>query len=414
MKRCVAVLLALFVVAGVGVWYAQVNGLDDLPRQALRSTYPDYDEVSNWNFMAGQYDALAEAGENPQLVLGSSELNSAPAGAAHPGRLFAGGQYGISSVIAGRAGCNDLWQAIELGAFSDRLPAERKRVVVFTSMQWFMCYRKPSREFTGVFSPGAYQAFMENEDISQELKDRIAARVRAYGVTDTSPEGPLETAVAGVDAAASSLVSDLRLARKLREIGSDCSGSSSSSAGGSNNSTVAAGSSSSSANGAGDSDAAMPMDAAGEPDWERIAARADADARAASSNEYGFSDTWYHKKFDRWLAGAQKKWQVKDGEFFSKQEFEDFQLMLEVCRACGIEPLVVIQPVKGAAYDQTIYTREVREGYYDMIRGACASADVQVADFSDREYDTYFLRDYSHPSPVGSAAYSRAIYDFCR
>lgn len=392
MKRCVAVLLALLVAAGAGVWYVQTHGLDDLAPQMLRSKYPDYDEVSNWNFMAGQYDALAAAGQNPQLVLGSSELNSDPAGAAHPGRMFASGRFGMSTVIAGRAGCNDLWQVIELGAFADRLPADRKRVVVFASMQWFMCYRDPEREFPGVFSPGAYQAFMDNGDISQELKNRVAARVREYGVKDASPEGPLKTAVAGVDSTVSSAASDLRLARKLQSEAAVTP----------------------SADGAGSSDAAMPADATGAPDWERIAARADADARAASSNEYGFTDAWYRKKFDRWLAGAQKNWQVKDGEFFSKQEFEDFQLMLEVCRACGIEPLVVIQPVKGAAYDQTIYTREVREGYYDMIRGACAAAGVQVADFSDREYDTYFLRDYSHPSPVGSAAYSRAIYDFYR
>lgn len=392
MKRCVAVLLALFVVAGTGVWYTQANGLDDLPRQALRSTYPDYDEVSNWNFMAGQYDALAETGQNPQLVLGSSELNSAPAGVAHPGRLFADGQYGISSVIAGRAGCNDLWQAIELGAFADRLPSENKRAVVFTSMQWFMCYRKPSREFTGVFSPGAYQAFMENADIPQELKDRVAARIVEYGVDSEASCDSFEAFVSQIDGAASSLASDVRLAQKLQLETAETPLSDDEHR----------------------AEADVPTTDDGTPDWEQIVAQSNEEARASSSNEYGFSDTWYRKKFDRWLAGAQKNWQARDGEFFSRQEFEDFQLMLEVCRACGIEPLVVIQPVKGAAYDQTIYTREVREGYYDMIRGACASAGVQVADFSDREYDTYFLRDYSHPSALGSAYYSQAIYDFCR
>lgn len=392
MKRCVAVLFALLIAVGLGVWYVQAHSLDDVDSQAFRSKYPGYDEISNWDFMTGQYDTLAEAGQNPLLILGSSELKSAVAGEAHPGRLFADGQYGISSVIAGRAGCNDLWQAIELGAFADRLPSENKRVVVFTSMQWFMCYRKPSREFPGVFSTGAYQAFLENADIPQELKDRVAARIVEYGVDSEASGDSFEAFVSQVDDAVSSLASDLRLAQRLQL------------------ETVETPLSDDEHR----AEADVPTTDDGTPDWEQIIAQSNEEAQASSSNEYGFSDTWYRKKFDRWLAGAQKKWQVKDGEFFSAQEFEDFQLMLEVCRACGIEPLVVIQPVKGTAYDQTIYTREVREDYYDMIRGACASAGVQVADFSDREYDTYFLRDYSHPSALGSAYYSQAIYSFCR
>ena len=135
-------------------------------------------------------------------------------------------------------------------------------------------------------------------------------------------------------------------------------------------------------------------------------------ARLSAGNEFGFYDSWYESSYRDWLSGAQRKWRVDDGAYWSAEELEDFELMLEVCRQTGVEPLVVIQPVKGAAYDQTIYSREVRAEYYAMIRSACARAGVRVADFSDREYDPLFLRDYSHPSAYGSALYSRAIYDF--
>ena len=70
MKRCVAVLLALLVAVGLGAWYAQTHNLDNVDPRALRSKYPGYDEISNWDFMAGQYDTLAEAGQNPLLILG--------------------------------------------------------------------------------------------------------------------------------------------------------------------------------------------------------------------------------------------------------------------------------------------------------------------------------------------------------
>lgn len=149
------------------------------------------------------------------------------------------------------------------------------------------------------------------------------------------------------------------------------------------------------------------------PDWQALIAEGRACAeRASQGNEYGFYDSWYRSSYRGWLAGAQKNWEVADGEYWSAEELEDFELMLEVCRQTGVEPLVVIQPVKGAAYDQTAYTRDVRADYYDMIRTACSRAGARVADFSDKEYDPLFLRDYSHPSAYGSACYSQAMWEF--
>ena len=46
------------------------------------------------------------------------------------------------------------------------------------------------------------------------------------------------------------------------------------------------------------------------------------------------------------------------------------------------------------------------------VQRACEQAGVPVADFSSHEYDTYFLREYSHPSDLGGAYYSKAIYTY--
>lgn len=393
MRRMVAMAVALMLGAAGLVLAFTRGGVGDLPADELRATYPTYDEVASWDFMAGEYGALLRAGADPKLVFGSSELKSRPAGPAHPARLFGDGRYGVTSVIAGRAGVNDLWQALEIGAFSPAMPDDDKRAVVFVSMQWFMCYRDPDSSFPGVFSQGAYDAFMSNGDISDDVKRRVADRARAYGVGDAEPRpgDPLERAVEWVDRGARALVDDVRLAADLRRRGADA--------------PVGAG-----AHGA---SPASGADAAGAPDWDALMADGhDRAARLSAGNEFGFYDSWYESSYRDWLSGAQRKWRVDDGAYWSAEELEDFELMLEVCRQTGVEPLVVIQPVKGAAYDQTIYSREVRAEYYDMIRSACARAGVRVADFSDREYDPLFLRDYSHPSAYGSALYSRAIYDF--
>lgn len=181
MRRLAAVGIALAIAAGSAAAAFAVGGVAGLPSELLRSEYPGYDEVASWEFMSGEYDALAEAGASPELVLGSSELKPGPAGPAHPAAMFSDGRFGATSVIAGRAGVNDLWQAIELGALAPHLPEGSRRAVVFVSMQWFMCYRDPQSSFPGVFSQGAYDAFMANGSIPDGVKRRVAARAEEYG-----------------------------------------------------------------------------------------------------------------------------------------------------------------------------------------------------------------------------------------
>lgn len=396
-KHLAAIAAALVLCGAMLAALALAGGVRHVPAKDLRSAYPSYEEVSSWDFMAGQYDALRDAGTSPQLVFGSSELKGAPAGPAHPSRLFADGRFGSTSVIAGRAGVNDLWQAIELGAFAPHMPQARRRAVIFVSMQWFMCYRDPASTFPAVFSQGAYDAFMANPQISKTTKERVAQRVRAYGVWcagegETSAEG----LVRAVDRATSDFAADARLAHELRTRDAAAGG-------------AAAGDAA-----AGDGvQVAQPGADGSSPDWPALIEDGRARAsKASAGNEYGFYDSWYREKFSAWLEGAQRAWHVQDGVYFSQQEFEDLELMLDVCREAGIEPLIVIQPVKGRAYDQTIYTHEVREAYYTTVRAVCDRAGVEVADFSSYEYDPLFLRDYSHPSAYGSALYSQALYDF--
>lgn len=391
MKRLIGVCVALTLLLGAGVAYARGGGVGSLPAFRLRSSYPSYEQVSSWDFMLGEYRALAKDDMRPQLIFGSSELKSAPAGPAHPGRLFDDGRYGCTSVVVGRAGVNDLWQAIEVGAFAPNMPRSDRRAVIFVSMQWFMCYRDPDTTFPGVFSQGAYDAFMANPRISRGLKGKVAQRVDSYGVKHAEAHGvSAEGLVGSVDRAASSLASDLRLAAGLRSGTPDMGAAAI----------------------AGRVGVARERRSA-SPDWEALIAEGRSRAsKASAGNEYGFYDSWYREKFKDWLAGAQRSWQVRNGMFFSRQEFDDLQLTLDVCQEAGVEPLVVIQPVKGKAYDQTIYTREVREAYYATVRAMCDRAGVEVADFSGYEYDPLFLRDYSHPSAYGSALYSQALFEF--
>ena len=165
-RRIIALALAATLAVGGGAAYAWESRLtdEDVPFVG----YPTAQEVSSWQLMRGQYERSAERGESVAPVFGSSELNPGPAGFSHPGNLLAPGTYDVGALMAGRAGCADLWQAIEIGAFASVADAPR-RVVLFPSIQWFMTYRRPARDFPDVYSSGAFEAFMANGDISDGL-----------------------------------------------------------------------------------------------------------------------------------------------------------------------------------------------------------------------------------------------------
>lgn len=361
--------------------------------------YPSLEEVTNFDVMARSYDRRREQGDNPRLVFGSSELNPGPAGPAHPASLLEGGDYGIDVMVTGRAFCEDLWQAIEVGAFASRMDGDEasRRVVLIPSMQWFMCYRAAKRDFTASFSQGAYESFIENPDISDGLKDEVTRRMALYGVDRTGSPSPTSGAAAWLDRASDQLLATLRLSTKsVATVPRPSEGEPEGAA-----SPVA-----------GSSSGAQSARTQSAPDWDLIFREADRTAREkASSNDMGINDAWYAGHLVDWQAGT-KDWKVRGDAYFSTQELEDFKLLLRVCHEAGVLPMVLIQPVKGELYDQTIYGPEVRERYYQMIREACEQAGVPVADFSGHEYDTYFLREYSHPSDLGGAYYSKAIYTY--
>lgn len=343
--------------------------------------YPSYAQASNFHFVSGEYAARAKAGYNPRLVFGSSELSPRHGGAMNPSKLLLNGEYGISTLTVGRATCESLWQAVEMGALGGMTGQDR--CVLFASMQWFMCYRAPQDHLPAMFSRDAYDAFMANDRISADLKERMTARLGAYGVDVSKNTSPISSFSDTLDRTMTSAVDDarLRLANKRAAVPSPRAPSATPSA----------------------------------PDWAGLETSVTHDLAATPRNKtFAVDENWYQKRGEVWLKGAKNTWKVHGGEYFSQQEYEDFKMALAAGVESGMVPLVVIQPVNGFMYDQTAYTASVRQEYYAMIRRACEEAGVPYVDFSSHEYDKNFFQDYSHPSEYGALLYSQAVYNYLK
>ncbi|MEO2078432.1 MAG: D-alanyl-lipoteichoic acid biosynthesis protein DltD [Bacillus sp. (in: firmicutes)] len=131
--------------------------------------------------------------------------------------------------------------------------------------------------------------------------------------------------------------------------------------------------------------------------------------KRATNNPFDISNNQYNKikKLAPSLKGK------KQGASYGKSpEYKDFQLVLDVLKENGAQPLFISVPVNGKWYDFTGFTKEGRSPYYKRIKNQIEAEGFQIADFSNHEYDPYFMKDTIHIGWKGWVYTDRAIMDF--
>ena len=151
---------------------------------------------------------------------------------------------------------------------------------------------------------------------------------------------------------------------------------------------------------------------AATPDFEAMRQQAVADGAAMSTtNDWGVEDGFYTKRLAPVLADAEGS--RADETYSDTPEYDDYDCFLDIAEACGIQVLVVIGPVMGPYYDHIGISADTRAACYDRIRAIAAEhPNVQLADFSDREYEKYFLYDIVHFGTVVWTDVDEAVYRF--
>ena len=397
MRRLAALLCALFatvVMASVFVGGAVAQGNDALAENPV-VMYPSTAQLASHDFILDSYEQRVAQGDDPVLVFGSSELYSGTTGEMHPAQFFQRDECANDLMMVGTTNHESLWEAIELAAIAPHLAD--KRIVLFPSMQWFYgdtpaMAHEAARYFDTEFSPDAWQAMQDDDAISAETKAALAQRVSSYGVSVAQADGGnvLDAALSTADGLASQTQADIR-ARLSVQVASS----------------------------AGEATAAGMLSPVPDKDRSKAGSLTDADwdalkqEAAAEAQQRADEDSFAgENSYADWLRGKVRLQQYPQIAQFSEGEFADFELLLQVCEETGVEPLFVLQPMKGWLYDETPLDAEARARFNDRVKEMCAAHGFAVADFTDHDYDRYFLRDQTHPSPLGAVYYSEVIYKF--
>ena len=150
-----------------------------------------------------------------------------------------------------------------------------------------------------------------------------------------------------------------------------------------------------------------------EPDFTSLRAQAALDGEEACGGNEFYVKQSYYDNYIVHVMEEEKDSGIKTGYSVSP-EYGDLECFLMTCRDLSITPLLIITPVNGYWYDYIGFPADAREDYYRQIREMADQYHAKVCDFSDREYEPYFMEDTIHIGWKGWVDACEAIYGYAK
>jgi len=387
MKRLapLIVALALFAVSCAGIGLDVQNGLEEAHEKAGSLIYYNTDVRNScktaleWVFGA---DSIP--------VFGSSELGASD-NVAYPPYLFRNGSSDFNMVMMGRGYMQSLHHAVTLGGIADIIPD--KKVVLILSPQWFTNWHMDSETYASRFSERMYSEFVKNPRISYETKKKVADRLKVLLEADAGQMKRIEkyegmyaghglNPIACLEMDLYDRFMDFRqeyqLAKAAKTLPEKQAG---------------------------------PEVKAEDIDFNVLMEEAGKAGEEACTNNHFYIYDEYYDTYVRDVE-AERKGSESGSSYRVSPEYDDLRIFLDVCRETEVRPLIVSIPVNGRWYDWTGFPKEDREAYYENVRKICREYGAEMADFSDKEYEEYFLKDVMHLGWKGWVYLDEAVYEF--
>ncbi|MBV7273738.1 D-alanyl-lipoteichoic acid biosynthesis protein DltD [Clostridiaceae bacterium UIB06] len=331
-----------------------------------------------------------KSGDN-LLMFGSSEFEVSRDYATHPYNFFNNKKAGFQVDLIGRAGYQSLVHAVDFGALGKEL--KNQKVVFVLSPQWFTKGGISENTFEANSSEYQVYGFLLNPSIDRKLKITLAKRIlqiskkksnkdfqimrnycELYSNDDLynralqysmTPYYWIRYELLSIKDEINSdklLKSNKKMSKYEKEIPKNIN-------------------------------------------WNSELKNAVDNAKKRSHNKFGMDDSSYKNMTKKGL----KNGSMKNSSYKVSPEYDDFKLLLDVCKEEGIRPLILNIPVNGKWYDYCGFNKADRKAYYNKINKIVKSYGFQVADFSNHEYDDYFLKDGSHLGWKGWIYVNKAI-----
>ena len=344
--------------------------------------------------------------ENNILLLGSSEL-SVSDNIAYPPVLFNNGNSNFNMVMSGGGYVQSLLQTIKLGAYEPLM--KNRKVVLILSPQWFTSWQARGDKFDSKWLTPVWNEFINNKNISYDLKDKVKSRASELANETGDVQNTISGTVIPQDSPdknnskkknsvkhkehfslnwASNRLDRIRrnifLNKQIREKREEYNKSLYSN---------------------------KDLVRAENIDFKDLMKKAEKQGSLeCTNNDFGVYDQY----FDTYIRSVldEKKNSEASMSYSVSDEYYDLKLFLDVAKELDVEVMLISMPLNGRWADYTGFEKENREDYYSKIRDIAKKYDVKIADFSDKEYELYFLKDIMHCGWKGWVYIDEAVYKF--
>lgn len=359
------IILALVLFAGVVFvpvsWLAKLVPADRLEESAI-SLEP--------NMFQGTYlqsEMLKHSKYVP--IYGSSELSRWDP--FHPSNYFETNAAPFTPYLVGKGGMTSIIHDLNFATHAARL--KNKQMVIIVSPQWFVKHGTDEQHFAPNYSSLQAYELPFNKEVDEQVKRKLMQRLMTYNAVKNDTilyqlydaylnDKKIKFNILSVPA--KTYLSVLKKKDLYFTLLNDSTTN------------------------------RHQSDEVKDKTWEELQTQADSygEERTQQSEFYIDDKVYNHKKHSI----KEMKGKNKGRSYAESPEYDDFQLMLDILKQSGAEPLFVIIPVNGTYYDYTGFPEKGRQDYYTRIKTQINGSGFTYADYSDYEYEPYFMRDTIH------------------
>lgn len=302
-------------------------------------------------------------------IYGSSELSRWDP--FHPSNFFETNDADFTPYLVGKGGMTSIIHNLNFTMHADQL--KNKKMVIIVSPQWFVKHGTDEQHFAPNYSLLQAYQLPFNKEVDEQVKQKLMKRLMAYdAVKNDTLLYQLYDAYLNeknalfklLSVPAEAFISMLEKKDLYYTILKDKPTN------------------------------RHQSDDVKDKTWEELRAQADAYGEERTQNSQFYIDDNVYKYRKDYIKRMQGR--NKDHSYAESLEYKDFQLMLDILKEAEAEPLFVIIPVNGAYYDYTGFPEKGRQDYYTRIKKQINDSGFTYADYSDHEYDPYFMRDTIH------------------
>ena len=322
---------------------------------------------------------------NTLVLMGSSELVATINEDYHPNKIFNYNDFNIMQI--GTSYSQNIIQATTLGSIEGSMT--KRKVAIIESVQWFEKGGTHQDAFLNKASQEHIFHMLGNDKISKETKEKFINRVIELSSTNKELNDKYKSYKRYFVEGKGNVITGefLKLNNYIHSFKNKYSFYRNK---GKEN---------------------YPMNGENTPNynWDQLDEQVTTEAKEkANNNDYQIDNTYYDKyireKYD------QLKNSSKNTKYDDSKEYEDLDILLSIVKDLNIKMKFAILPANGKWSDYTGIDSETRQVAYNKIKEIAQNNNIEVMDYSNKEYEEYYMFDAMHLGWRGWIDFERDLY----